>query len=66
MNVPTQKPEYRFSVWRTGKGWAAHATSPNEWFRENGFICEAEAADWAENAIAEFKRNDAALEARRV
>ena len=66
MNRTTLKPSYRFRVWRVGSKWAAHATSPSEWFREYGFETEADATAWGEDAIAEFKRNDEALEARRV
>lgn len=55
-----QRPEYDYTVWRTGKAWACHARSDHEWMRRYGFESEAEARWWGEDAVEEFERNDLA------
>lgn len=50
---------YRFKVWKTGRTWACHATSPFEWLRTFGFLSKEDADAWGEDALGEFQRNDA-------
>ena len=67
MSHPVEKgANYRFSVWRSGKAWAAHARSDFEFFRQYGFETEQDAEAWAREALEEMKRNDGLLEESRV
>jgi len=49
-----RKTPYGYTVWPTGRTFAAHVYGPGEWMRQHGFATGKEAEWWCMDMIVEM------------